>query len=195
MKIFIFLLLMTNFSLFAVTTGQEAPNFTLPGLEKSIELKNFRGKTVVLEWLNHGCPFVKKHYSSGNMQGLQKESTDQGIVWLSIISSAPGKQGHVNPKEALADKKAHNSNATDILLDPQGKVGRLYGAKTTPHMFIINPKGVLVYQGAIDDKADTDTGSIPGSKNYVREALKELKSNKPISVAQTKSYGCSVKYE
>jgi alkyl hydroperoxide reductase subunit AhpC len=197
MKFLIALLALVSFSAFALTTGDKAPNFTLKGLNpkmQDISLSDFKGKFVVLEWLNHGCPFVRKHYDSGNMQGLQKKYTGQNVIWLSIVSSAPGKQGHVDKDGAIKDKTTNKSSATDVLLDPDGKVGNLYGAKTTPHMFIINKEGTLVYQGAIDDKADTDKLSVPNAKNYVANALDELISGKKVTAHTTKAYGCSVKY-
>lgn len=197
MKFLIALLCLASFDTFALTTGEAAPDFTLPGLNpkmKEIKLSDFKGKIVVLEWLNHGCPFVRKHYDSGNMQSLQTKYTGQNVIWLSIISSAPGKQGHVDEKGALKDKMDNKSGATDILLDPAGKVGQLYGAKTTPHMYIIDKTGTLVYQGAIDDQPDTEKSSIPAAKNYVVSALNEIMAGKKVSAHTTKSYGCSVKY-
>lgn len=194
MKFLIALLALTSLSAFAVATGEQAPDFTLSGT-KEVKLSDLKGKVVVLEWMNHGCPFVRKHYDSGNMQALQKKYTSQGIVWLSIISSAPGKQGHVDAKGAALDKEKNKSFATEVLLDPTGKVGNLYGAKTTPHMFVIDKTGKLAYQGAIDDHADADKESIPASKNFVAAALDEVMSGKPVTRHTTKSYGCSVKYE
>jgi thioredoxin-related protein len=194
MKFLIVLLALVSFSSFAVTTGEMAPDFTLPGLTKEIKLSDFKGKIVVLEWMNHGCPFVRKHYDSNNMQSLQKKYTGQNVIWFSIVSSAEGKQGYVDQKGALKDKTDNKSSATDVLLDPTGKIGQLYGAKTTPHMFIIDKDGKLVYQGAIDDKADTDKASIPGAKNFVVAALDEIMAGKKVSANTTKSYGCSVKY-
>lgn len=197
MKFLIALLAFASLNAFALTTGESAPDFTLPGLNpkmKDVSLSSFKGKYVVLEWLNHGCPFVRKHYDSGNMQSLQTKFVGQNVIWLSIISSAPGKQGHVDEKAALREKLDNKSGATDILLDPTGKVGQLYGAKTTPHMFIIDKAGTLVYQGAIDDQPDTDKASIPEAKNYVVSALNELMAGKKVSAHTTKSYGCSVKY-
>lgn len=194
MKFLIALLSLVSLSAFALETGQPAPDFTLPGIKKETRLSDLKGKIVVLEWLNHGCPFVRKHYDTGNMQALQKKYTDKGIVWLSVVSSAPGKQGHVDAKGAQKEKAENKSNATDILLDPTGKVGKLYGAKTTPHMYIIDTKGVLVYQGAIDDKPDTDKNSIPSAKNYVTNAIDELMNGKKITAHTTRAYGCAVKY-
>lgn len=193
----LFIFALTSVS-FAVETGSEAPNFTLPAAsakDKKVSLSDFRGKKiVVLEWLNHGCPFVKKHYGPGNMQALQKKYVDKGVVWFSIASSAPGKQGFVTDVEALSEKKDHQSNATEILLDPEGKVGKSFEAKTTPHMFVIDKKGIVVYQGAIDDRPDTDPVSIAGAKNYVTSALDETLAGKKVSHGTTKAYGCSVKY-
>lgn len=197
MKFLIALLSLASLNAFALTTGEPAPDFTLRGLNpkmKDVKLSSFKGKTVVLEWLNYGCPFVRKHYDSGNMQSLQTKYTGQNVIWLSVISSAEGKQGYVDEKGALKDKMDHKSGATDVLLDPTGKVGQLYGAKTTPHMYIIDKAGTLVYQGAIDDQPDTDKASIPSAKNYVVAALDELASGKKITAHTTKSYGCSVKY-
>lgn len=185
------LALLVSSSIFALETGKAAPDFTLG----EVKLSSLKGKVVVLEWLNHGCPFVRKHYDSGNMQSLQSKYVAKGVVWLSIISSAEGKQGFVDKAGALADKTKNKSAATDILLDPSGKVGMLYGAKTTPHMFVINKEGTIVYQGAIDDKPDTDTASVKEAKNYVAEALDLTLEGKKVTHATTKSYGCGVKYQ
>lgn len=175
--------------------GKTAPDFTLQDTNgKAHELSKLRGKFVVLEWFNDGCPFVKKHYNSNNMQKLQKEFTSKGVVWYSINSSATGKQGNHAPAEynkILSDWKAE---PTALLLDPDGKVGHLYNAKTTPDMYIIDKTGKLVYAGAIDDTPSTDAADIPKSKNYVKEALDEALKGKEVKVATTKSYGCSVKY-
>ena len=191
MKVLMILfILLVSFSSMAVEVGSPAPDFKLQGTS----LASFKGKVVVLEWLNHGCPFVKKHYSSGNMQALQKKYTAKNIIWLSIISSAPGKQGHVDEKQALSDKELHHSHASHVLVDPTGEVGKLYEAKTTPHMFIVDQKGRLVYQGAIDDKADAEVSSVSSARNYISEALDNLLAGKKIRVPQTKPYGCSVKY-
>lgn len=179
-----------------VATGNQAPEFSATDANGgSKALKDYKGKIVVLEWFNHGCPFVKKHYNSGNMQRLQKEFTDKGVIWLTINSSAEGKQGHVTPEEAVALMKEKGGASTAFLLDPKGDVGRLYGARTTPHMFVIDKEGKVVYQGAIDDDNSTDPDSIPQAKNYVREVIGELLSGKAVSVASTEPYGCAVKYE
>jgi len=175
--------------------GETAPNFTLNDLDgKPVELASFKGKYVVLEWTNYDCPFVKKHYSSGNMQALQDKNVAEGVIWLTINSSAEGKQGNFLPakwKELAAERK---SSPTAILLDPDGKVGQLYMAKTTPEMFVIDPNGSLIYMGAIDDKSSTNVEDIKTAKNYVQQALDEAKALKPVSVPITRSYGCSVKY-
>jgi peroxiredoxin len=180
----------------APKVGQPAPNFTATDLNgKSRSLSEFKGKYVVLEWHNQGCPFVKKHYESGNMQKLQKELTAKGAVWLSIISSAPGAQGFVTPEQEkayLADKQAA---PTDVLFDSDGTVGHLYGAKTTPHMFVINDKGVLVYAGAIDDNPSSDAADAATAKNFVRAAYDEASAGKSVSTASTAPYGCGVKYK
>ncbi len=182
-------------SVAAPEVGKPAPEFTLTDSNgKSHNLSDFKGKVVVLEWLNHGCPFVQKHYDGGNMQGLQKKYAGEGVVWLSIVSSAPGKQGHMSPEETNKTKAEKNSAATAVLLDEDGKVGRLYNAKVTPELFVINKEGVLVYAGAIDDKKSTDAADVAGAKNHVAAALDETLAGKPVSVPTTTAYGCSVKY-
>ncbi len=176
--------------------GQKAPDFTLTDTNNaSHKLSQYAGKYVVLEWVNPDCPFVKKHYESGNMQNLQKELRGKDVVWLSICSSAEGKQGHYSAAEwnmMTAEKKAA-PNA--VLLDAEGKVGALYGAKTTPHMYVINPKGILSYAGAIDDKASTKIEDVSGAKNYVRSAVDDLMAGKKVKNGQTQPYGCGVKYK
>ena len=172
-----------------------APDFTLKDTNgTSHSLSDFRGKYVVLEWINHDCPFIKKHYKSGNMQQLQKTYKGKGVVWLSINSSAPGKQGNYSSAEwnKLSAKKG--AQPTAVLLDPSGKVGRLYGAKTTPHMFIINPEGQLIYNGAIDDIRSADPADVPRANNYVKQVLDEVMGGQSASVSSTQPYGCSVKY-
>jgi peroxiredoxin len=191
------LVLLISYTVSALETGMTSPDFSLAGTAskgKEVKLSDHKGKIVVLEWLNHGCPFVRKHYDSNNMQALQKKYIEKNVIWLSIISSAPGKQGHVDVNEASEDVKRYKSSATSVLLDPSGKVGQLYGVKTTPHMYIIDKEGTLVYQGAIDDKPDTAKDSIPGAKNFVNQALEEVIAGKKVSIPKTKSYGCSVKY-
>jgi peroxiredoxin len=183
----------------AIEIGQKAPDFSAEsaGFEKiapSFKLSNFKGQIVVLEWLNHGCPFVKKHYGSGNMQSLQKKYTSKGIKWFSVISSAPGKQGHVDALEAQKQMKEHQSFANRVLLDPSGKVGQLYGAKTTPHFFILDSEGKMAYQGAIDDQPDTNPESVKTANNFIAKALDEMLEKKAVTTPNTKAYGCSVKY-
>jgi hypothetical protein len=199
MKLMIALLaLLTSLSSFAIETGVMAPDFSLKSAgpkDGEVKLSAFKGKVVVLEWLNHGCPFVRKHYDSGNMQKLQTKYVAKNVIWLSIISSAEGKQGFVNSEEARRDMVKNKSGATNVLLDPTGKVGQLYEAKTTPHMFIVDKEGKLAYQGAIDDKPDADQASVTSAKNYVVEALDLILENKKVSQATTKSYGCGVKYQ
>jgi peroxiredoxin len=175
--------------------GQPAPAFTLvDSTGKKRSLADYRGKTVVLEWTNHGCPFVKKHYGSGNMQKQQREATAKGVVWLSINSSAPGKQGHVDGAGAEKVRQDAKAAQTAYLLDPTGTVGRTYGAKTTPHMYVIDPKGVLRYAGGIDSIESSDVDDIAKATQYVPKALAELAAGKPVSVSVTRPYGCSVKY-
>jgi peroxiredoxin len=175
--------------------GKPAPDFSLNDLSgKSHDLSDLKGKFVVLEWVNFGCPFVRKHYGSENMQRLQKEFTEKGVVWLSICSSAPGKQGNETPETAKTGLSRFGSAASAYLVDQDGKVGRLYGAKTTPDMFVINPEGILIYAGAIDDKPTPNPSTVSGANNYVEAALKEAESGKAVSVPSTKPYGCSVKY-
>ena len=178
-----------------VKSGSVAPAFTLASAGGGkTSLADFKGKTVVLEWTNHECPFVKKHYSSGNMQKLQKEAAGAGVVWLTIISSAPGEQGAVSAEEANRLTASRGATPAQVLFDPDGKVGRAYGARATPHMYVIAPDGKLAYLGAIDDKPGTDVAEVQGARNYVREALAELSSGKPVSAPQTRAYGCAIKY-
>jgi peroxiredoxin len=175
--------------------GYPAPDFSLPAADGTTKkLSDYAGKTVVLEWFNSGCPYVQKHYASGNMQKLQREYTAKGIVWLGIVSSAPGKQGHLTAEELQLKIASLKSAHTAMLIDETGEVGKLYGAKTTPHMFIVKQDGTLAYEGAIDDKRGTDIAEIVDAKNYVRQALDELAEGKKVSTPKTTSYGCSVKY-
>lgn len=179
----------------APVNGQAAGNFALTDMAgKTVKLSDYRGKTVVLEWNNPGCPFVQKHYNSGNMQKTQAAAKADGVVWLTINSGAPGKQGHMSPAEAQAFVAKAKAQPTDYLLDPKGVVGKGYDAKTTPHMYIVDAKGTLVYQGGIDDKPTADAADIAGARNHVLAALAEMKAGKPVSVAETRPYGCSVKY-
>jgi len=176
--------------------GAPAPAFTGKDIAgKAVSLGDYRGKTVVLEWTNDGCPFVGKHYNSGNMQALQRRFTGVGDVWLTIASSAPGEQGYVTPADARADIARWSAAPSDFLLDPDGVVGRLYGAKATPTMVVIDPKGILAYIGAIDDKPSVNLDDVKAAKNYVVAALDELAAGKPVSVSATRAYGCSVKYK
>jgi len=190
------LVLSFNFPSFAaVEPGEVAPGFTLTDSKgTSHKLSDFRGKFVVLEWLNHECPFVKKHYSSGNMQKLQQEYTAKGVVWLSIISSAPGKQGHRTGPQAEADTKDKNAAPTAVLLDPSGEVGKKYDAKTTPEMFVLDKEGKILYAGAIDSIKSTDSADIAKAENHVRQALNAALAGQPVPTPKTKPYGCSVKY-
>ena len=175
--------------------GKPAPAFTLPSCEsKSVSLSDYKGKVVVLEWTNYSCPFVVKHYGSGNMQKLQADSTAKGVVWLSICSSAPKQQGHATPADALEACTEKNSAATAYLIDESGATGRAYGAKRTPEMYVINADGILVYQGAIDDKKSVDPADIATAKNLVAAAIDETLAGKPVSTPKTEAYGCSIKY-
>jgi peroxiredoxin len=179
----------------AARVGEKAPEFTATdsnGVKHT--LSGYAGKPVVLEWHNNGCPFVRKQYDSGNMQKLQKEWTARGVVWLTVVSSAPGKQGYVTPDEENAYVQRMNAAPTAVLLDPGGQLGHLYDAKTSPHMFIINPSGTLIYNGAIDDQPTPDPASVAGATNYVSRALAEAMAGKPVSVPTSRPYGCSVKY-
>ena len=174
--------------------GQAAPAFTLANAEgQQISLADFRGKTVVLEWSNEGCPYVKKHYS-GAMQKLQKEAVADGVVWLTIISSAPGEQGFVEGETAKNWKQRFNAGFTHLLLDPTGTTGRAYGAKTTPDMRVIDGEGRIIYAGGIDDKPTNKVEDLAGAKNYVRAALDEHAAGKPVTTAFAQPYGCSIKY-
>jgi peroxiredoxin len=175
--------------------GQPAPAFTLTDSNgKPHSLDEFKGKVVVLEWWNHACPFVGKHYGSGNMQRLQKEWTSKGVAWITVSSSAAGKQGYVDGAQANAIMKEKAGAPTAVLLDHDGKVGRAYGAKTTPHMFVVDGKGTLVYAGGIDDKPSTDQSDVATAKNLVSMALAEVTAGKPVTTATSQPYGCSVKY-
>ncbi len=179
----------------AIANGAQAPGFSLMDANGAARtLQEFAGRTIVLEWTNHLCPYVKKHYDSGNMQAVQREAMAAGAAWLTIISSAPGEQGHVTGPEARAIAQQKNSAPSAILLDPEGRVGRAYDARTTPHMFIIDAGGRIVYQGAIDDRPRAAPSSLEGATNYVRAALADLGAGRSVQVAQTTPYGCSVKY-
>jgi peroxiredoxin len=175
--------------------GKPAPEFTATdSTGKSHKLSDYKGKTVVLEWTNDGCPYVRKHYGSGNMQALQKEAGNNGVVWLTVVSSAKGEQGYVDGAGANKLTTDRKAIPAAVLLDPEGKVGRAYGAKTTPHMYVIDKDGRLVYNGAIDDKPTSNPADIKGARNYVQAALTAVAEGKPVAVATTRAYGCTVKY-
>ena len=179
----------------AASIGTLAPDFTATDSNGKLRsLAEFKGKTVVLEWTNRGCPYVRKHYDGGNMQGLQKKSADKGVVWLTVMSSAPGKEGYLTAGDANTHVKSVRAAPAAVLMDHDGKLGRLYGAMTTPHGFVIDKAGKLAYAGALDDKPSTNSGDIPGATNYVAAALDALLAGKPVPTASTKAYGCSVKY-
>jgi hypothetical protein len=176
--------------------GKPAPLFTGHASDgKTYGLADYQGKFVVLEWYNPRCPFIRKHYDSGNMQGLQEKYGQKGVIWLAIDSSAPGKEGYMVAKEAEVMRGREKEKSLATLLDPDQKIASLYAAKTTPHMFIIDPKGILIYQGAIDDHNSADSVDIPKSKNYVAAALDQAMAGKAVAVASTHPYGCSVKYK
>jgi peroxiredoxin len=175
--------------------GAAAPAFTLTDSNgRNLSLADFKGKTVVLEWTSHECPYVGKHYRGNNMQALQKKWTGQGVVWLSVISSAPGQPGHVSPQQANKLTVDREAAPTAVLFDPTGKVGRAYGARTTPHMYVINSEGALVYKGGIDDQPTARLQDLKGARNFVDQALGEISQGKPVSVATSRAYGCSIKY-
>jgi peroxiredoxin len=179
----------------AAKVGQAAPDFTATGSNgKTYHLADFRGKFVVLEWHNNGCPYTQKHYRSGNMQQLQKQWTAKGVAWFTVISSAPGKQGYVTASQENDYMSKMQAAPTAALLDATGAVGHLYDAKTTPQMIVINPQGVMVYDGAIDNRATDDVSDIKGATNYVSLALEQAMAGKPVETAATRPYGCSVKY-
>ena len=179
----------------APVLGQPAPAFqAVDASGKTRSLSEFKGKTVVLEWTNNGCPYVQKHYNSGNMQSLQSQAAKDGVVWLTVISSAPGMQGYLTGPQAKQWKAETKAASTDVLLDPKGTVGRAYEAKTTPHMYVVDKTGKLVYMGGIDDKPSSEPSSLKGAKNYVTAALADVKAGRPVAQGATRPYGCSVKY-
>ncbi|MGB6430397.1 MAG: thioredoxin family protein [Candidatus Acidiferrales bacterium] len=189
------MILLAAAAAFAARVGQAAPDFTATDSNgQTHHLADYRGKYVVLEWHNNGCPYTQKHYESGNMENLQREWTARGVIWFTVISSAPGEQGYVTAAQENDYMREMHAAPTAALLDPDGQLGRLYDAKTTPHMFVINPEGVLIYDGAIDDRPTTDASDIAGATNYVSQALAEAMAGKPVSVPTTRPYGCSVKY-
>jgi peroxiredoxin len=175
--------------------GQDTPAFKATCTKgTALSSADLKGKYLVLEWTNPGCPFVKKHYGSGNMQKLQKELTGQGVVWLTVNSAAPGKGGHMTAEKWNGVAKEQGAAASGLVIDETGEIGRAFGAKTTPHMFVVGPDGKVLYAGAIDDKASTDVADVAGAVNYVRQAIEDAKAGKPVSVPRTQAYGCSVKY-
>jgi len=189
------LAMLASSALAVATVGQPAPAFTVSDASgKAVSLADFKGKHVVLEWVNPGCPFVMKHYSSANMQGTQKEATAKGVVWLAVSSTAPDASDYKKPADLAKWMQGQSAAATATLMDDDGKLGKAYGARTTPHMYIVDPAGTLVYAGGIDDKPSSKASDIPTSKNYVKAALAETLAGKPVTQASTKPYGCSVKY-
>lgn len=188
-------LAMNGAALAGIKVGEPAPELDVPSAAGApVKLADFKGRYVVLEWTNEGCPFVRKHYSSGNMQGLQKEFTAKNVAWLTVFSSRPGAQGHVDAAGAEAFVTQYGAASTAQLLDGAGTLGRRYDAKTTPNMYVIDPAGTLIYAGAIDSTPSADVADIPESMNYVRAALDEAMSGKPVTTPVTKPYGCSIKY-
>lgn len=180
----------------SVATGSRAPAFSVQDASgRTRTLAEFAGRTVVLEWTNHGCPYVRKHYDSNTMQTLQREATADNVVWLQVISSRPGAQGYLDGAGAQARVRTDNAAPSATLLDPTGVMGRAYGARTTPHMYIINAQGVLVYQGAIDDRPSARPASLEGATSHVRAALADIAAGRAVRVSDTMPYGCSVKYE
>jgi peroxiredoxin len=177
------------------TVGQTAPVFTGTATSGSaVSLADQRGKIVVLEWTNHECPYVRKHYESGNMQALQKEARGKDVVWLTLISSAPRTQGYVTAAEADELTRSRQAVPTAVLLDPKGTVGKMYDARVTPHMYVIDRQGLLVYAGAIDDRPTSRKSDIQGAQNYVRAALESVMAGQPVKTPVTRAYGCTVKY-
>ena len=180
----------------AVRPGAPAPGFTAPDIAgRMVNLGQYAGQIVILEWTNNGCPFVQKHYDSANMQTLQRRYTQGGVIWLTIASSAPGEEGYVTPAAAKADLARWQAAPTDYLLDPDGVVGHLYDARATPHMVVIDRGGRIAYMGAIDDTPSTRLADVKTAKNYLVAALDEIAAGKPVTVASTRAYGCSIKYK
>jgi peroxiredoxin len=175
--------------------GAPAPTFTATATTgKGVSLADQRGKIVVLEWTNHDCPYVRKHYETNNMQAIQKEAAGQGVIWLTLISSSPGTQGYVNPGQADELTSTRQASPTAVLLDPSGAVGKMYGATNTPHMYIVDKAGMLVYAGAIDDRPTSRRSDVQGAQNYVRLALEDVSAGRPVKMPVTRAYGCTVKY-
>lgn len=180
----------------APSVGQPAPDFTLKDAAgKAVKLSDFKGKHVVLEWTNPGCPYVKKHYDSGNMPATQKEATGKGVVWLSINSTEKASGDYLEPARLVAWQKERKSAPTAVLMDEEGTAGRAYGARTTPHMYIVDPQGKLIYAGGIDSIASSNPADIAKATNYVKQALGEALAGQPVSAATTRPYGCSIKYK
>ena len=189
------LVLFTGAAFAAPEVGQPAPDFNMIDTNgNQVSLAELKGKVVVMEWTNHGCPYVKKHYNSDNMQALQQEASDDGVVWVTVISSAPGKQGFVDAQGANEIASEKGASPAHLVLDPEGTLGQRYAARTTPHMFVINKDGDLAYMGGIDDKPTADRADIEGANNYVRAALSEIQSGTAVSTPTSRPYGCSVKY-
>lgn len=189
-----FALTLTSLAAALPEIGKDAPDFSVNDANgKTQKLSAFKGKYVVLEWYNHDCPFVRKHYDSNNMQTLQKAYGDK-VAWLTVLSSKKGKEGYLTADEAKKNLTTEKASPTAFLLDAEGTMGKAYGAKTTPHMFVIDPKGKVIYMGAIDNKASADAEDIKTSTNYVKAALDEAMANKPVTTASSKPYGCGVKY-
>ena len=187
--------LLATVTAWAVEVGSPAPDFNAQDTNgRTHALSQYKGKFVVLEWHNRECPYTRKHYESGNMERLQREWTSKGVAWFTVISSAPGQQGYMTAEQENAYVSQIKASPTAVLLDPTGQVGHLYSAKTTPHMFIINPEGVMIYDGAIDDKPTPNAADIATSRNYVSQALEEAMAGKPVSTPVSRPYGCSVKY-
>jgi peroxiredoxin len=188
-------ILSLSLAAYALRVGDPAPDFSgTDSHGQTHKLSEYKGKFVVLEWTNNGCPYTRKHYDSGNMQSLQKQWTAKGVVWLTVLSSAPGEQGYMTAGQENAYISKVQADPTAALLDPGGAIGHEYDAKTTPHMFVIDPSGKLIYDGAIDDHPTTDVSDIPTSKNYVSAALTEAMAGQPVATTYTRPYGCSVKY-
>lgn len=178
------------------TVGEPAPDFEVIGADGTTHsLSDYEGEYIIIEWLNHGCPYIQKHYNGNNMQQLQEKYTDQGVVWLSVVSSAPGTQGYMEAEEALQSIEEQGASPTAILLDPEGEMGRAYDARVTPHMFIIDPEGVLRYNGAIDDKPTARASSLETAHNYIDAAMTSLRNGEEVEVKSNTPYGCTVKYD
>lgn len=190
-----FALFVVSPALAAPEIGQPAPDFEAVDIHgEPFKLSDHKGKTVVLEWTNHLCPFVIKHYSTGNMQATQKAAMDKGVEWITIVSSAPGKQGHTSVEEAATIAEEAGAQITTKILDESGEIGQMYDAQTTPHMFVINDEGVLVYAGSIDSNSSPNPKTVDEATNYVLAALGSLEAGEPIETAQSAPYGCAVKY-